>query len=818
MPFQSPRIKSRLRSDGNAKDRSRSRSPSSPSLPPARKLQPAKRLDKHGLPTTADLVDNSDSEDEVDDPENSAEPPAPLTRQQTLDDTRNQARIDARNQSDKTIVCKYLPADLNLVFGEPVGGPDDNFIPPAWLLSAIESVSGQPVPTPGIPPIQFATDAKSLQQNGELLEAFNFDLSEMLDHYADTSLAYGSEFRPVEQLEQIYDDHPNFEFFRSILQSGMNYFFSRELTPNERKEELAANIERGNHKSALDNAAKTKSLLLRDVKYGFSLPVSPSVVPKIHGSMVEPCGLVHQHTLLPDGTRVLKQRLTQDLSFEITGTNRSVNNRIDMSRYPEMIYGWCLPRIIHFIVALRLAFPDKRILIAKYDFSDAYRRIAHSAGAAAQSIIIFAGIAFVALRLTFGGSPNPPTWCCFSEMITDLSNEIPLMPDWDPERVNNPIQTTAPLPTLVPSDIPIAPARQLAVTIPTSVTGRSDSFIDDLIRVFLDTEENRLAQPHAVPLAIWVSNRPNAGADEPVPRRENVSHDKYLAEGTPAEVQIVLGWLLNTRLLLVCLPSDKFIAWVSDLQQFLESKQAPLAELHSLIGRLNHAAYLIPLARHFLGRIRNRLHSRQGPGQHIRFSLEELADLKLWLKFLLYAKNGISMNLLTIRQPSQLGISDSCPYGLGGFLWSGFAWRLRVPTWLFIHGNSIANNVLEFLSMVVNIWLIILECEKLGLVGECIMALGDNTSAVGWLFRSSRLGPDSPYHKPVQLIARTLAELIIESKQCLCSQHIRGKSNTVPDLLSFDTQTRDGRRHPLAHDAPPPTTSSPSASIPLCHS
>jgi hypothetical protein len=42
----------------------------------------------------------------------------------------------------------------------------------------------------------------------------------------------------------------------------MKYFFSRELTPDERKEELAANIERGNHKSALDNAVKTKRLLL----------------------------------------------------------------------------------------------------------------------------------------------------------------------------------------------------------------------------------------------------------------------------------------------------------------------------------------------------------------------------------------------------------------------------------------------------------------------------------------------------------------------------------------------------------------------------
>ena len=74
-----------------------------------------------------------------------------------------------------------------------------------------------------------------------------------------------------------------------------------------------------------------------------------------------------------------------------------------------MIYGWCLLRVIHFIVAFHLAYPLLRIFIMEYDCSDAYRRVAHSPLAVAQSIIIFAGVlAYIALRLTFGGYPNPP--------------------------------------------------------------------------------------------------------------------------------------------------------------------------------------------------------------------------------------------------------------------------------------------------------------------------------------------------------------------------------------------------------------------------
>jgi hypothetical protein len=97
-----------------------------------------------------------------------------------------------------------------------------------------------------------------------------------------------------------------------------------------------------------------------------------------------------------------------------------------MEAYTKMIYGWCLKGIIHFIVALRLAPLNLPILVVKYDYSDAYRRVAHLASAAAQSIVVFAGVAYIALRLTSGGSRNPPTWCAFSEMVTDLSNEIPL--------------------------------------------------------------------------------------------------------------------------------------------------------------------------------------------------------------------------------------------------------------------------------------------------------------------------------------------------------------------------------------------------------
>ena len=204
-------------------------------------------------------------------------------------------------------------------------------------------------------------------------------------------------------------------------------------------------LARGNHKSAQLEQGRVGELLAKDVVHGFTIPLPIATIKLIPGAMVQPLGLVQQWTVGPDGERKAKFRLIQDLSFSTNRQSKptSINARVDMSAYVEMVYGWCLPRIIHFIVSdsLRSQNPTLLILISKYDYSDAYRRIAHSASAAAQTIAINGATAFLSLRLTFGGSPNPPTWCMFSELLTDLANEIGQCDGWDPMECRSPGST-----------------------------------------------------------------------------------------------------------------------------------------------------------------------------------------------------------------------------------------------------------------------------------------------------------------------------------------------------------------------------------------
>jgi hypothetical protein len=239
------------------------------------------------------------------------------------------------------------------------------------------------------------------------------------------------------------------------------------------------------------------------------------------------------------------------------------------------------------------------------------------------------------------------------------------------------------------------------------------------------------------------------------------------------------------------------------LNQRIRTKTITVAQLETLVGRLNHAAFVIPLSWHFLGRLYRRLKRRRRKDQGITLHRSEIDNLKLWTKFLSKARAEISLNLITHRRPAKLGLSDSCPYGLRGFSWSGRAWRIQIPTDSVLYGDDTVNNVLEFLAMAITLWLMVIECTHVGARHECLLALGDNTSAIGWLFRSSKLDHDSKYFTVVELIARQVVTLLLDSEHCLFGQHIWGKQNTVSDMLSYMMQQRgDGQTNPLAANEP----------------
>ena len=732
-----------------------------------------------------------------------------------LREGRNEARVLALDSSDRTIlgesktpssIVGFLSSDASSFFRGPVIGPNDSFVPPAWFLSEIERIAEHVPPVPKAPPFRFEPTEDAARENAAILAAAGYSLGTVIERHADSTIGYGSEFRSVKQLKPLLQRHPNFVALSELINEGMSYVFTRELDDDAQRNEMLALMDLGNHKSAQEGADDVRKLLAKDVVHGFSIPLPLATLILIPRAGVQPLGLVSQWTVDAEGKRTRKHRVTQDLSFSsVKGCPpTSINGRINMDAYPEMVYGWCLPRILHFVVALRTKHPTYIILVAKYDYSDAYRRVAHSAQAAVQTIAILPPLAYMSLRLTFGGAPNPPTWCMFSELVTDLANEIILCRNWNSEQLHSPAQPQVPTPIRLSPGIPMAQAKPMSVfiPIPDGIESRVDGYIDDLINVFLDTPENCRRQPQVVPLAMHITSRPHAGeALEPLPRRTLLSLPKLASEGSPAEVQIVLGWCLDTRRLCLSLPDDKHEAWVEEIQVMIDAKACVFGNLDRLVGRLVHSSHVLPISRHFIGRLRSRLtpRPRNPNSKRLRLTDLEIGDLTLWKRILDQANRGVSLNLLVTRQPDRICWSDACPFGIGGYNLSGMAWRIRIPYASSVRGHPGVNNLLEFIGMAINIWL---ECLNPGSAQSCILAIGDNTSAIGWLHNTSRLEPTWQVHDVHLMVARHIASLLMQHECCLATQHIKGEVNVVADLLSF-VGTDRGKHHPLAYDDPP---------------
>jgi len=52
-------------------------------------------------------------------------------------DRRNRERVEQADASDQKVVCKYLPP-IEEFLPSNIPGPDDHFVPPAWLMEAIQ--------------------------------------------------------------------------------------------------------------------------------------------------------------------------------------------------------------------------------------------------------------------------------------------------------------------------------------------------------------------------------------------------------------------------------------------------------------------------------------------------------------------------------------------------------------------------------------------------------------------------------------------------------------------------------------------------------
>jgi hypothetical protein len=323
------------------------------------------------------------------------------------------------------------------------------------------------------------------------------------------------------------------------------------------------------------------------VIHGYRLVFPLRFIEQIPGAIMSLMNIAAQNTINELGQFVENDRLTHDQSFcSKDGSGTSVNTRVIKSELIPCMFGACVRREINWFIAARRKFPGVKLPMTKVDWKSAFKRMHLDPKSACQKCtqIPEHGIAIIALRLTFRGSPNPSEWGAVSESCCNLVNALLHGPDLDPTELEAPYQALIPPYEPLPDDIPFAEAKKQFVNIPVNDKGNNEVFIDDLMGATVDLPDtNNIQRLERAPLhAIHVLARP-LQADEPIPRETTAAMNKLISEARLTEQNVNLGWLFDTRRLLISLPDNKTIAWIQEIDEMLEIGKASAKRLETNI-------------------------------------------------------------------------------------------------------------------------------------------------------------------------------------------------------------------------------------------
>ena len=667
----------------------------------------------------------------------------------------------------------------------------------------MESIANSTVPTPSKSPIEFEFTMDAATHNSNLLEQVGYDLGKFIDQHPGSTISYGSELRPIKQLESLLCHHPSYERFKLNHLNGIDYPVN-DLSEEDRTTILERSIERGNHKSALDEEQRPNvtKLMAEDVELGYAIPMTIESVRKMPGAEVYPVGCQDQLTINDRGEVIPKKRVTHDLSYN-RKEGQSVNQRVREEELPGVIFGHAMLRMLQMIHHLRWNHPNDRILCNKIDVEKAYRRLHTKASIATKCIAIWFldkmwqenqyiksedQVAVLLTRLPFGSTPAPSEFCITSEIVFDLANDLLHCDRWDPSNLPSPYANDLPQVERLPSDMTFGQAEEADVKLDPSILGGTEGYIDDGACVVLDSPSNwrmvaRAAQ--TVVMALFLIFRPLANHLEPIKRPDPASIRKMIAEGGLKELITFLGWYINTRLFTIALTHEKATAWAAEIKNMQKNRKKVVAkDLQTLIGKLNHVCFVIPDARHFMNNLR-KMEKLARFRKKVKLSRGAMDDLDLWLEFLASAAAGISINRVIFRKPTITTFSDSSELGIGGFCpKTGIGWRhMFSPE----EQQTFTLNTKEYIASAIDMDLQ-MELDPNPNPFPCVLNRSDSTSTVGWLQKSNHEPEDAPIHNEV---ARFHARNMMKRKACNYSQHLPGRLNIISDCLSRDFHLTD---------------------------
>ena len=264
-----------------------------------------------------------------------------------------------------------------------------------------------------------------------------------------------------------------------------------------------------------------------------------------------------------------------------------------------------------------------------------------------------------------------------------------------------------------------------------------------------------------------------------------------------------LGFEWNGRRRTVRLPKEKAKKYVCETKTMLHKKRAPIKKFQTAVGRLRHAAVILPAAAGFFTPINNALkpgddgRQRSHIGLGLRSEVREvLLDLTVLLKLL--SRRPTHVREIVPEMPKFAGYHDAAAEGGGGVWFSlqqqmqPLLWRLAFPedikksvVSLNNQGGTITNSDLELAAEVCAIAVILYHAPIIR--HQALGTLCDNTPTVSWITKMA-----SKANTPIsgRLIRGLAILLYCHHAGPLLTLHVPGDDNTMADIASRPTKAK----------------------------
>jgi len=264
-----------------------------------------------------------------------------------------------------------------------------------------------------------------------------------------------------------------------------------------------------------------------------------------------------------------------------------------------------------------------------------------------------------------------------------------------------------------------------------------------------------------------------------------IKHSKTVS---PTQVIEAHGLLLDSTKQQISLPADKLQDCKSQLTLFSQKKKSTLKELQSLIGTLQFACRAIKPGRPFIRRLINLTCGVNQPFHRIRLNGEAKADILCWLNFL-QAHNGTTLFLEKDWLSSRSINLYTDAAGSKGFA------AVYGPSWV---AGPFPDTWAALHITIKELYPIVLSLALWGhtLSNRRVRFHTDNQACVHII--NSQTSKD----KLIMRLVRSLVTTSLKYNILFRAEHVPGRHNIIPDLLSRFQFQKARQMAPWLHTAP----------------